>query len=70
MTCKRCDDIHTAQKDGKTQDECKCNCHDDTWNGTATTTGATTLTFNTNVCDGTDSGFNLTSATGDDLTWS
>ncbi len=29
MTCKRCEDIHSAQKDGKTQNECKCDCHND-----------------------------------------
>lgn len=27
MTCKRCEDIHTAQKAGLTQTECKCDCH-------------------------------------------
>lgn len=26
-SCKRCEDIHTAQKEGKTQKECKCDCH-------------------------------------------
>ena len=30
MTCKRCEDIHTAQRDGKTQSECKCTCHNET----------------------------------------
>jgi hypothetical protein len=37
MTCKRCEDIHTAQKDGKTQEKCKCECHDDY---------ASTITYN------------------------
>lgn len=27
MTCDKCTDIHEAQKSGKTQDACKCNCH-------------------------------------------
>ncbi len=27
MTCEKCDDIHTAQKEGKTQESCKCDCH-------------------------------------------
>ncbi len=29
MTCKRCEDIHTAQKAGLTQTECKCDCHNE-----------------------------------------
>lgn len=27
MTCEKCDDIHIAQRAGKTNDECKCDCH-------------------------------------------
>lgn len=27
LTCDKCDDIHIAQRDGKTCDECKCTCH-------------------------------------------
>ncbi len=27
MTCDRCEDIHKAQRDGKTSNECKCSCH-------------------------------------------
>lgn len=30
MTCDRCEDIHKAQRDGKTSDECKCSCHTST----------------------------------------
>lgn len=28
MSCDRCTDIHTAQKEGKCQKSCECNCHD------------------------------------------
>ena len=55
MTCKRCEDIHLAQKNGTTQEGCKCSCHNETtntlWyndsNGTMTVpcTTATTSTF-------------------------
>lgn len=27
MTCDRCEDIHTAQKNGKTNQKCECDCH-------------------------------------------
>lgn len=27
MTCNRCTDIHEAQKNGNTQQPCKCSCH-------------------------------------------
>lgn len=27
MSCDKCDDIHFAQREGKTCDECKCTCH-------------------------------------------
>ncbi|KKN46034.1 hypothetical protein LCGC14_0677280 [marine sediment metagenome] len=30
MTCDKCTNIHDAQKEGKTQDECKCTCHGST----------------------------------------
>ena len=43
MTCKRCEDIHTAQRDGKTQDECKCTCHNTTTSTFTYNTGDTVL---------------------------
>lgn len=60
MTCKRCEDIHEAQKNGKTQNKCECDCHNNTgsftfndYNGTLTipcttvdSTGVTDLTWN------------------------
>jgi hypothetical protein len=58
MTCKRCEDIHTAQKDGKTQESCKCNCHN---NYTTSTTGGTWLTNNT---ASTSDNINFTNTTG------
>lgn len=40
MTCDRCTDIHTAQREGKTQQECGCSCHYNyTTGGTFTLTG-------------------------------
>jgi len=27
MVCDRCEDIHKAQKDGKTNQKCECDCH-------------------------------------------
>jgi len=27
MTCDRCEDIHKAQRDGKTTNKCECDCH-------------------------------------------
>ena len=30
MTCDKCTDIHTAQREGKTTKECECNCHNET----------------------------------------
>ena len=52
MACKRCEDIHTAQRDGKTQEQCKCNCHNQGVGGTSWVTndfaGGATL------CDCTD----------------
>jgi len=27
MTCDRCEDIHKAQKEGKTNQKCECDCH-------------------------------------------
>jgi len=45
MTCDRCIDIHKAQKEGKTQRECGCSCHDSIgWTSTGTTTGTINLT--------------------------
>jgi hypothetical protein len=66
MTCKRCDDIHQSQKEGKTQNACKCDCHDcygatltnPFWinaTGTSATTDGT-LTFNTDFNSTTDCG--------------
>lgn len=30
LTCDKCTNIHDAQREGKTQDECKCTCHGST----------------------------------------
>ncbi len=56
MSCKRCEDIHTAQKAGKTNEECKCGCHkewDTTTSGNilfnAVNTGGATLTLGDNA---------------------
>jgi len=27
MTCDRCQDIHRAQREGKSNQPCHCNCH-------------------------------------------
>lgn len=27
MSCDKCTDIHYAQREGKTSDECRCTCH-------------------------------------------
>ena len=27
MTCDRCEDIHKAQRNGKTNQKCECDCH-------------------------------------------
>ena len=58
MSCNRCYDIHQAQKEGKTQESCKCNCHNITSTGGTTTipfiwtnsTSATTATVPTSTC--------------------
>ena len=42
MTCNRCDDIHKAQREGKTQRPCGCRCHDNFYIGTDTGTATTT----------------------------
>ena len=42
MTCNRCTDIHQAQKEGKTQESCKCNCHTE-----KNYTGTTTIPYTT-----------------------
>lgn len=60
MTCDRCRDIHTAQKEGKSDKPCKCNCHDSNtlhYNGTWTTSSTG------DVCN-----FNLSDAGGANLT--
>jgi len=72
MTCTRCEDVHTAQKAGKTQNECKCSCHD--INTTWTSTGGNILTNSTDAgatttaltIDGTNS---LTFNTDDSGNW-
>ena len=59
MSCKRCEDIHTAQKGGKIAEPCKCNCHVEY----STTGGTTRLTdLTTNTSDGTIN-FNTGTAT-------
>ncbi len=50
MTCKRCEDIHVAQKEGKTQEACKCSCHNT--NNWVDLSGGATATDTT--CFGTD----------------
>jgi hypothetical protein len=59
LTCNRCEDIHLAQKEGKCNNPCKCDCHETilyndintTWySGTApsfTTTVGSNLTCDT-----------------------
>ncbi len=62
MTCDRCKDIHEAQREGKTQNKCWCDCHGCTctwicpWTYTytypsTTTTGTFTLNGNTAACN-------------------
>lgn len=74
MTCKRCEDIHLAQKNGKTHKSCQCDCHDNNndigtvqWSaGTAwtpTDTGATT-DYITLSGDATTAYANTTAVTG------
>lgn len=29
MSCQRCLEVHNAQREGKTQESCKCSCHND-----------------------------------------
>lgn len=53
MTCNRCYDIHEAQKNGKTNNECKCCCHNNTvsptiWYNTTSTTGNPNFTYAVN----------------------
>ncbi len=31
MSCDKCEDIHTAQRAGKQNDECRCSCHSSTF---------------------------------------
>ena len=61
MTCERCTDIHKAQKDGKTQRECGCSCHN---KGFATTTGTGTIGFQYTT-DTAGNDINLTAGTMD-----
>ncbi|KKN46036.1 hypothetical protein LCGC14_0677300 [marine sediment metagenome] len=66
MSCSRCEDIHKAQCEGKTQKECKCSCHN-SHTGTTTLGGTSTIpaTWTTGT-DTTNTGtlsFNDTSAT-------
>jgi len=35
MACNRCEDIHKAQRDGKTNQKCECDCHISYSTGTA-----------------------------------
>lgn len=54
MSCNRCYDIHEAQKLGKTQESCKCHCHDNnTWSTipTITWTNHTTAGSPTFTCN-------------------
>ena len=48
MTCDRCNDIHKAQRDGRTQRECGCSCHRTFYTGTntfTTSTGTNNINF-------------------------
>lgn len=47
LTCKRCEDIHTAQKAGKTHEPCKCDCHNDYGTTLTSPITAGTILFNT-----------------------
>ena len=54
MSCKRCEDIHLAQKEGKTQEACKCSCHDNMGTFVCTynnANGTSTVTDGVNVGD-------------------
>ena len=35
MSCNRCTDVHKSQRQGKTQDSCKCGCHDQQFTSTS-----------------------------------
>ncbi len=54
MTCKRCEDIHLSQKDGKTQKKCECDCHDDNSTFTYHDLGGSTLTVPCAITGSTD----------------
>lgn len=56
MTCDRCTDIHTAQREGKTQRECGCSCH------IGYSTGANTFSLTGATCN-IGTGVDLTSST-------
>jgi len=47
MTCEKCSDIHEAQREGKTQNECKCTCHDMeiSFYGELTNTGTSNINY-------------------------
>lgn len=44
MSCDRCSDIHKAQLNGKTNEECKCKCHK--WSGNSTWPSTSNCTCN------------------------
>ena len=54
MSCKRCEDIHLSQKDGKTQKKCECDCHDDNSTFTYHDLGGSTLTVPCAITGSTD----------------
>lgn len=62
MSCSRCEDVHKAQCEGKTQLECKCSCHNS--QVTTTTGGYWNITgFGTSATNDADITFNDTNAT-------
>lgn len=72
MSCDRCIDIHTAQREGKTSKQCECDCHYSSGAGTTVDLGCTCgQTFTgVNPCPVHGTGFTLTSGNtcGDDAT--
>lgn len=64
MSCNKCYDIHEAQKNGLTQKECLCSCHEQSgfpnttttsipnilWNNNDTTNGTLDFTPSFNLC--------------------
>lgn len=66
MSCDRCEDIHKAQLNGKTNKECECKCHEkyhnnDTW----PVPNTTQCTYDTTTTDGTEWTVNTTNCTSD-----